>query len=86
MTNAVEALIQDALLARVGNNPRGLGVQARNELSALKTSIATLKAAIAEAHRRCGNEMADETQGPSETCCKMMDHVEELSRHVFPAK
>jgi len=47
-TNAIEHLIQDALLARVGSNPRGYGVQAKEELAALRERAEKAEAENAE--------------------------------------
>ena len=74
MTNAIEALIQDALLARFVSDPRGLGVQARNELTALKTS---LNERVAECFR-----LASESQEFNEQRAVAVKQVDDLAIFV----
>lgn len=38
-----------------------------------------LRAIVDRLHHSCGMEMADETQGPSQTCCEMWSRIEEAA-------
>ena len=49
------------------------------EQQAIAQGRPSLAEAIRECVRRCGNVMADETMDGSETCCRMMEHVDKLA-------
>jgi len=46
-------------------------------VQALRDDRDRLQGIVSNLHRTCGNEMSDNTQGPSETCCKMWARIEE---------
>ena len=45
----------------------------------LLKEIKRLNAIVDRLHAACGMEMSDETQGPSETCCKLWARIEEAA-------
>ena len=57
-THAIEALIQDGLLARVGSNPRGMAVQARQELAQLKAENEKTFDSVGKENRELQSELA----------------------------
>jgi hypothetical protein len=57
------------------NSPTGREIELQAELQ-------RLQAIVRELHRTCGMEMSDGDQGPSETCCKMWDRIEEAAEKV----